>query len=370
MRIHTVTGTVDSADLGYTLMHEHAVTCCDWSMRMGLRSQFCEDGRLLEMAVTQLKRARAAGIDTIVDGTPINLGRDIRLIREAALQSGMNIIVSSGFYHQQDPWLEWKPYEEILGYLDYECAHGLEETDVLPGIMKCAVDYRGITDYIVKMLGVTADCAVKHRIPIFCHTIPELKHGGAMLDIMADHGVPMRAVIAGHSGDVDDIDYLESVLTYLNNAEDVDAIDALRSELVETGYMRRRRQAGGYKEKKYKPSPLKYVTSEGFHVLVGRNNKENDILTLKTAGKNDLWLHTKDIPGSHVIVQMEGRELTETLVYEAAAIAAYHSKARNSENVPVDYVEVKYVKKPAGAKPGMVIFTNNRTVWINPKRPT
>ena len=167
-----------------------------------------------------------------------------------------------------------------------------------------------------------------------------------------------------------DIDYLESVLTYLNNAEDVDAIDALRSELVETGYMRRRRQAGGYKEKKYKPSPLKYVTSEGFHVLVGRNNKENDILTLKTAGKNDLWLHTKDIPGSHVIVQMEGRELTETLVYEAAAIAAYHSKARNSENVPVDYVEVKYVKKPAGAKPGMVIFTNNRTVWINPKIPT
>ena len=134
--------------------------------------------------------------------------------------------------------------------------------------------------------------------------------------------------------------------------------------------MRRRRQAGGYKEKKYKPSPLKYVTSEGFHVLVGRNNKENDILTLKTAGKNDLWLHTKDIPGSHVIVQMEGRELTETLVYEAAAIAAYHSKARNSENVPVDYVEVKYVKKPAGAKPGMVIFTNNRTVWINPKIPT
>ncbi|MDD7719439.1 MAG: NFACT RNA binding domain-containing protein [Eubacteriaceae bacterium] len=167
-----------------------------------------------------------------------------------------------------------------------------------------------------------------------------------------------------------DIEYLESVLTYLNNADDVEAIDALRGELVETGYMRRRKQAGGYKEKKYKPSPYKYTTSEGFHVLVGRNNKENDILTLKTAGKNDLWLHTKDIPGSHVIVQMEGRQLTENLVYEAAAIAAYHSKARNSENVPVDYVEVKYVKKPAGAKPGMVIFTNNRTVWINPKIPT
>jgi len=212
MKIHTVTGTVDSAELGYTLMHEHAVTCCDWSLRMCLRNQFCNEDRLLEMAVIQLKKAKAAGIDTIVDGTPINLGRDIRLIRKASQLSGMNIIVSSGFYHQQDPWLEWKPYEEILEYLDYECANGMEETDVRPGIMKCAVDLRGITDYIVKMLGVTADCAVKHRLPVFCHTIPELKHGGEMLAIMADHGVPMQAVIAGHSGDVDDIDYLESLL--------------------------------------------------------------------------------------------------------------------------------------------------------------
>ena len=104
-------------------------------------------------------------------------------------------------------------------------------------------------------------------------------------------------------------------------------------------------------------------------VLVGRNNKENDILTLKTAGNKDLWLHTKDIPGSHVIVQCGGAQPDEAAIFEAAAIAAYHSKARGSENVPVDYVPVKYVKKPAGAKPGMVIFTNNRTVWVNPKLP-
>ena len=179
MVINTVTGTIDSSELGYTLMHEHAVTCCDWSMRMGLRSRFCQEERLLEMAVIQLKKAKSAGIRTIVDGTPINLGRDISLIKKAAEQSGINIIVSSGFYHQQDPCLEWKPYNEILSYLDDECTYGLEDTDILPGIMKCAVDYRGITEYIVKMLGVTADCAVKHRLPIFCHTIPELKHGGA-----------------------------------------------------------------------------------------------------------------------------------------------------------------------------------------------
>lgn len=165
----------------------------------------------------------------------------------------------------------------------------------------------------------------------------------------------------------DDIKYLESVLTYLNNTDSVEEIEALRSELIETGYIRRRKTA--IKEKKYKPMPHRYETSSGFTVLVGRNNKENDILTLKTAAKTDIWLHTKDIPGSHVIVQTAGKELSEEEIFEAAAIAAYHSKGRTSENVPVDYVQVKYVKKPAGSKPGMVIFTNNKTVWVNPGLP-
>lgn len=166
-----------------------------------------------------------------------------------------------------------------------------------------------------------------------------------------------------------EIKYLESVLSFLENTDDVAEIESIRAELVETGYVRRRRQAGGFKEKKYKPAPYRYTLSNGMNVLVGRNNKENDILTFKTAGNKDLWLHTKDIPGSHVIVQSGGAELDEEAVWEAAAIAAYHSKARTSENVPVDYVQIKYVKKPAGAKPGMVIFTNNRTVYVNPAVP-
>ena len=166
-----------------------------------------------------------------------------------------------------------------------------------------------------------------------------------------------------------EIKYLESVLYFLENTDDVVEIESIRAELVETGYIRRRRQAGGFKEKKYKPAPYRYTLSNGMSVLVGRNNKENDILTFKTAGNKDLWLHTKDIPGSHVIVQSGGAELDEEAVWEAAAIAAYHSKARTSENVPVDYVPIKYVKKPAGAKPGMVIFTNNRTVYVNPAVP-
>lgn len=166
-----------------------------------------------------------------------------------------------------------------------------------------------------------------------------------------------------------EIKYLESVLSFLENTDDVAEIESIRAELVETGYIRRRRQAGGFKEKKYKPVPYRYTLSNGMSVLVGRNNKENDILTFKTAGNKDLWLHTKDIPGSHVIVQSGGVELDEEAIWEAAAIAAYHSKARTSENVPVDYVQIKYVKKPAGAKPGMVIFTNNRTVYVNPAVP-
>jgi len=93
------------------------------------------------------------------------------------------------------------------------------------------------------------------------------------------------------------------------------------------------------------------------------------VLTLKTASKSDYWFHTKDIPGSHVILLTAGRQITETAIYETAAVAAFHSKARDSENVPVDYVLVKHVKKPAGAKPGMVIFTNNKTVWVNPAEP-
>lgn len=165
------------------------------------------------------------------------------------------------------------------------------------------------------------------------------------------------------------IDYLESVLTYLNNTDSIKEIEELRTELEETGYVRRRKQTG-LKKKKFKAAPRKYTTSDGFNILVGKNNKENDELTLHTASKTDYWFHTKDIPGSHVIVQLEGRKITETAIMEAAALAAFHSKARDSENVPVDYVPVRYVKKPAGAKPGMVIFTNNKTVWVNPAEPS
>lgn len=164
-----------------------------------------------------------------------------------------------------------------------------------------------------------------------------------------------------------DITYLESVAAFLENAASVEEVDAIREELVECGYLRKRKVSGIQKKKK--AQPFQYTTKDGFRVLVGHNNKENDQLTFKMAGSKDYWFHTKDIPGSHVILFTEGRELTEMAIFDAAAAAAYHSKARSSENVPVDYTQVRYVKKPAGAKPGMVIFTHNKTVYVTPKVP-
>jgi len=164
-----------------------------------------------------------------------------------------------------------------------------------------------------------------------------------------------------------DITWLETVESFVENAATAEEIEALRDELTEQGYLKKRKSKNN--PSKIKPAPFKYKTSDGFRVLAGKNNQENEFLTFKTAERTDLWLHTKDIPGSHVILFTEGRQPSESAIFEAAGIAAYHSKGKTSENVPVDYVPVKYVKKPSGAKPGMVIFTNNRTVYVNPKLP-
>jgi len=170
-----------------------------------------------------------------------------------------------------------------------------------------------------------------------------------------------------------DIEYLESVIQNIESADSVPLLDSIRDELEQTGYVRRRQKASQRKRKPAKPEPLRYTLSDGTSVLVGRNNIENDWLTMKFASKTDVWMHTKDIPGSHVIVRLEdGRsvnDLPAELIYEAAAIAAYHSKAGSGDNVPVDYVPVRYVKKPNGAKPGMVIFTHNQTVYVRPAVP-
>ena len=112
-------------------------------------------------------------------------------------------------------------------------------------------------------------------------------------------------------------------------------------------------------------SPVIYDI-DGFKVYAGRNNKENDWLTLSFADKKDIWFHTKDIHGSNVILKVDNKPVDEEILVKCAEIAARHSKAKNSSNVPVDYCLVQFVKKPRGAKPGMVIFTNNKTLNVKP----
>ncbi len=171
-----------------------------------------------------------------------------------------------------------------------------------------------------------------------------------------------------HAKAVNEIAYLESVLTFLEMTNSTAEITAIKEELIESEFLRKDKKHS-LSRKKAKPSLLTFTSSEGRTIFVGRNNKENDHITFSVAGRKDLWFHTKDIPGSHVVLSLNGEEPSEKEILEAAGIAAFFSKASTSENVPVDYVSIKNIKKMGNGKPGMVIFTENNTVYVNPLDP-
>ena len=160
-----------------------------------------------------------------------------------------------------------------------------------------------------------------------------------------------------------DIEYIESVLDSLSRAKTAAELSEIRAELSDAGYIH---APLSKKQRVVASKPLEFTSPSGLKILVGKNNRENDLLTLKTAAKTDLWFHTKNIPGSHVILFTDGKTPSDEDLLFAASLAAGHSKAGLSENVPVDFTEVKYVKKPSGAKPGMVIYTTNRTLFVKP----
>lgn len=158
--------------------------------------------------------------------------------------------------------------------------------------------------------------------------------------------------------------YLESVLQELAQAESEQDFNDIRTELTDGGYLRGRgkKQSGFQRASK----PREFRSSAGLRILVGRNNRQNDRLTTKDADKRDVWLHTQKIHGSHVILCTGGAEPDEQSLMEAASLAAYFSQAQGSTKVPVDYTPVKFVKKPAGAKPGMVVYTTYQTMLADP----
>ena len=156
--------------------------------------------------------------------------------------------------------------------------------------------------------------------------------------------------------------YLDSLKLSLDNCTNYAELEEIRQELIQAGYIK-----NPVRKKKARPlpstAPHRYISSDGIEILVGKNNRQNDALTLKTALPNETWLHVKDMPGSHVIIRKAG-EIPQNTLEEAAHLAVYYSKGRTSQNVPVDYTLTRYVKKPGSAKPGMVIYQNMKTVYI------
>lgn len=159
----------------------------------------------------------------------------------------------------------------------------------------------------------------------------------------------------------EEIAYFEMLAQQVQQAAPAD-IEEIREELAEQGYLRIR--AAKKKKKTTKPAPESFISSTGIPISVGKNNKQNDYLTFKLAQRSDIWLHTKDIPGSHVVIHAPNPD--ETTLYEAAMLSAYFSKARESSSVPVDYTEIRQVKKPSGAKPGFVIYFEQKTLYVTP----
>lgn len=175
-----------------------------------------------------------------------------------------------------------------------------------------------------------------------------------------------------------DLNYLESLVYSLESAKEITDLQNIFEEISESNLFklqlaRKLKKAKNKNSKQQKQhftfNPIK-INIDEYSVYIGRNNKENDYITTKLARKNDIWFHTKDIHGSHVVLKIEDNKLIvpDEVIYECAQIAAYHSKAKNSSNVPVDYARIGFVKKPNGSKPGMVIYSNNKTLYVNPKK--
>lgn len=162
-----------------------------------------------------------------------------------------------------------------------------------------------------------------------------------------------------------ELKYIESVFDSLTRAEKASELDEIRQELYDSGLYRKN---CAQKHKKTVSEPLKFVTSGGFTVLVGKNNIQNDYITTRIAEKGDYWFHVKDFPGSHTLLVCGGKTPSNADLEEAAELAAGHSKAANAQTAAVDMVEARYVKKPSGARPGMVIFKNQTTVFVTPRK--
>lgn len=164
----------------------------------------------------------------------------------------------------------------------------------------------------------------------------------------------------------EELNYLENIILNINNCENIEELEEIKEELIKEGYAKGKNINKSKIKEKSVTSPYEFISSDNFKIYVGKNNKQNDYLTLKFASNDDIWMHTKNIPGSHVIIKSEGKEIPEDTLIEGAMLAAYFSKGKMSSQVPVDYTKKKNIKKPSGSKPGMVIYETNNTIYVTP----
>jgi len=209
-RIHGVLGPIDTQELGFTLMHEH-VGVVNWSMRESVNGWYDREEHV-RRAVTELTAAQALGVRTIVDLTPINLGRDVHVMREVAEKSGIQIVAATGFYWNEEPWMGGWEADRLVEWLLPDIEKGIQGTDSKAGIIKCATDAPGVTDGNKKLLQVAARLHKATGVPISTHTSVHHGVGPLQQDVFEEEGVDLGRVVIGHCGDTEDVDHLESIL--------------------------------------------------------------------------------------------------------------------------------------------------------------
>lgn len=208
--IQSVLGPISSDDLGFTLMHEH-ILIADWSMRQGF-PDYIDIPAFLEDAIAELRAVRERGVRTLVDLTPINLGRDVNVMRAAAERSGAQVIAATGFYFTEEPRLEWWQHDKLVSFLRRDIEEGIQGTDARAGIIKCATDRLGVTDLNRKLLEVAARAHRATGVPISTHSSAHHENGLLQQDVFEAEGVDLRRVVIGHCGDTQDLQYLEKIL--------------------------------------------------------------------------------------------------------------------------------------------------------------
>lgn len=208
--IQTVLGPVDGSELGYTLMHEH-ITMMDHVMRFTF-PDWLDEKRLIDLAVPQLKRLYELGIRTIIDATPINLGRDVNLIAELSKLSGIHMVACTGLYHFESPWVEEVDPDWLADLFVRELCEGIQGTSMRAGAVKCCTDEQGVTPINRAMLLGSAKAAIRTGVPILTHTCTKKKNGLEQQQVLLDAGVDPKRLVIGHSGDSNDLEYLEALL--------------------------------------------------------------------------------------------------------------------------------------------------------------